>query len=197
VQPGCTRRPHCRRISSRREVEKELTGRESERWEIAYFKLYKTQIPVIDQAIETAALMLGTDKSRALLPGDDLRRFSGRSELGRRRPNLTTAIDITVLQISPWRTTAGFSARSYRESFVKRIRPKRPRLRLDFEPYDQLKKQVLRRDGWRCQVCGSRRNLQVHHKELRSQQGADDELNLITLYADCHNALHQNLRSER
>ena len=39
-------------------------GRESEPWEIIYFKLYKTQIPVVEQAIETAALMLGTDKSR-------------------------------------------------------------------------------------------------------------------------------------
>ncbi len=48
----------------KREVEKELTGRETEPWEIIYFKLYKTQIPVIEQAIETAALMLGTDKSR-------------------------------------------------------------------------------------------------------------------------------------
>src|SRR6266571_430066 len=47
-----------------REVEKELTGRDSEAWEIIYFKLYKSQIPVIEQAIETAALMLGSDKSR-------------------------------------------------------------------------------------------------------------------------------------
>jgi hypothetical protein len=47
------------------EVEKELTGRETEPWEIIYFKLYKSQIPVIEQALETAALMLGTDKSRA------------------------------------------------------------------------------------------------------------------------------------
>ncbi len=47
-----------------REVEKELTGRESEPHEIIYFKLYKSQIPVIEQALETAALMLGTDKSR-------------------------------------------------------------------------------------------------------------------------------------
>src|SRR5689334_20709517 len=49
----------------KREVEKELTGREREPWEIIYFKLYKSQIPVIEQAIETAALMLGSDKSRA------------------------------------------------------------------------------------------------------------------------------------
>src|SRR3989454_6184934 len=48
----------------RREVEKELTGRETEPHEIIYFKLYKSQIPVIEQAMETAALMLGTDKSR-------------------------------------------------------------------------------------------------------------------------------------
>jgi hypothetical protein len=48
----------------KREVEKELTGRETEPHEIIYFKLYKSQIPVIEQAIETAGLMLGTDKSR-------------------------------------------------------------------------------------------------------------------------------------
>ena len=32
--------------------------------ELIYFKVYKSQIPVIEQAIETAALMLGSDKSR-------------------------------------------------------------------------------------------------------------------------------------
>ncbi len=48
----------------RREVEKELTGKDTEPSEIMYFKLYKSQIPVVEQAIETAALMLGTDKSR-------------------------------------------------------------------------------------------------------------------------------------
>src|SRR5947208_5959534 len=35
----------------KREVEKELTGRESEPCEIIYFKLYKTQIPGDEQAI--------------------------------------------------------------------------------------------------------------------------------------------------
>ena len=48
----------------KREVEKELTGKEQEPSEIIYFKVYKSQIPVIEQAIDTAALMLGTDKSR-------------------------------------------------------------------------------------------------------------------------------------
>ena len=49
----------------RREVERELTGEDTEPWEIVYFKLYKSQIPVIDRALETAALMLGSDKSRS------------------------------------------------------------------------------------------------------------------------------------
>ncbi len=50
--------------SFRRAVEKELTGRDEEASELIYFKVYKSQIPVIEQAIETAALMLGSDKSR-------------------------------------------------------------------------------------------------------------------------------------
>ena len=45
-------------------MEKELTGKDSEPSELIYFKLYKSQMPVIEQAIETAALMLGSDKSR-------------------------------------------------------------------------------------------------------------------------------------
>ena len=48
----------------KKEVEKELTGRETEPWEIIYFELYQSQTPVIEKAIETAALMLGTDRSR-------------------------------------------------------------------------------------------------------------------------------------
>jgi len=45
------------------EVEKFLTG-SSEPTDLIYFKLYKSQLPVIEQALETAARMLGSDKSR-------------------------------------------------------------------------------------------------------------------------------------
>jgi hypothetical protein len=48
----------------KRTVERHLTGEETEPWEIIYFKFYKSQLPVIEQALETAALMLGTNKSR-------------------------------------------------------------------------------------------------------------------------------------
>src|ERR1017187_5534781 len=47
-----------------REVERELTGKDSEPSELIYFKVYKSQVLVIEQAIETAALMLGSDKSQ-------------------------------------------------------------------------------------------------------------------------------------
>lgn len=39
-------------------------GQGKEPWEIVYFKLYKSQLPVVEKAIETAGLMLGSDKSR-------------------------------------------------------------------------------------------------------------------------------------
>ena len=67
---------------------------------------------------------------------------------------------------------------------------KHPRLQLDPEAYQQLCRQVLQRDGWRCQQCGSRTNLQVHHIQLRSQSGDDVERNLITLCSECHDQIH-------
>jgi hypothetical protein len=46
------------------EVERHLTGKDAESWEIIYFKLYKSQLPVVEKALEIVGLMLGTDKSR-------------------------------------------------------------------------------------------------------------------------------------
>jgi len=51
----------------KRQVECHLTGKESEPWELIYFKLFKSQIPVIERALETASLMLGSDKSRGYM----------------------------------------------------------------------------------------------------------------------------------
>jgi 5-methylcytosine-specific restriction endonuclease McrA len=73
---------------------------------------------------------------------------------------------------------------------MKTIRPKSPRLRLDANSYLELHRQVLERDGWRCQVCGSMQRLQVHHLKLRSQSGGDEEQNLIALCAACHEQVH-------
>ena len=75
---------------------------------------------------------------------------------------------------------------------MNRIRPKRPRLRLDPKLYEQLRHQVLRRDGWKCQSCGTVSNLEVHHKEFRSHSGDDCEQNLITLCQGCHANVHNS-----
>jgi hypothetical protein len=69
----------------KREVDRYLTRKDTEPWEILYFKAYKRQLPVIEQALETAGLMLGSDKSGALL-GDNLCGFFGGSGLGGGQP---------------------------------------------------------------------------------------------------------------
>ena len=46
------------------EVERYLSGKETEPWEIMYFKLYKSQLKLVEKAIATAGMMLGTDKAR-------------------------------------------------------------------------------------------------------------------------------------
>jgi 5-methylcytosine-specific restriction endonuclease McrA len=75
---------------------------------------------------------------------------------------------------------------------------KTPRLRLDSTSYSKLHQQVLERDSWRCQVCGSMQQLQVHHLKRRSQSGSDVEQNLITLCAECHEQVHRKAwRKER
>jgi hypothetical protein len=65
---------------------------------------------------------------------------------------------------------------------MTRMPPKRPRLRLEPSSYKQLCRQVMEGDNWRSQTCGSRQNLQVHHRQLRSQQGPDEGSNLITVH---------------
>jgi 5-methylcytosine-specific restriction endonuclease McrA len=70
------------------------------------------------------------------------------------------------------------------------IRPKVTRVRLDPVEYENLRQEVLLRDGWRCQSCGTMANLEVHHKEFRSRSGDDSDENLITLCHDCHILFH-------
>src|SRR5260370_13721714 len=69
-----------------REVERHLTGKETESWEIIYFKLYKSQLSVVEKAIETAALMLGTHKSRGYCFGMICADFLAGASLGETRP---------------------------------------------------------------------------------------------------------------
>ena len=70
-------------------------------------------------------------------------------------------------------------------------RPEPGPLRLDPVSYETLRQQVLRRDGWRCQSCGTMANLEVHHKQFRSHSGDDSKENLIALCTRCHTGIHR------
>jgi RRXRR protein/HNH endonuclease len=59
--------------------------------------------------------------------------------------------------------------------------------------FANTKAYVLTRDGYLCQACrGSSkdRRLEVHHLIFRSQNGSDEEANLLTLCKTCHDGLH-------
>ncbi len=49
AQPSCTKLASSPEEEFKREVSKHLTGKETELWEILYFKAYKSQIPVIER----------------------------------------------------------------------------------------------------------------------------------------------------
>ncbi|PYU74477.1 MAG: hypothetical protein DMG49_04605 [Acidobacteria bacterium] len=53
---------------------------------------------------------------------------------------------------------------------------------------------MLKRDSWRCQSCGSRVGVQIHHITPRSQLVHDGEENLITLCWECHRQIQTTLR---
>jgi hypothetical protein len=46
------------------EVHKYFTGEEYEPYEMVYFKLFETQLPVVERALYVASRMVGTEKSR-------------------------------------------------------------------------------------------------------------------------------------
>jgi 5-methylcytosine-specific restriction endonuclease McrA len=75
---------------------------------------------------------------------------------------------------------------------MNRALPRQGRRQLAPEAYRSLRQEILRRDGWRCQSCGGRSNLQIHHIEARSHLGDDSEQNLATLCANCHRLRHRN-----
>ena len=52
------------------------------------------------------------------------------------------------------------------------------------------RKEIYRRDGFQCAVCGSSRYLQIHHYIPRGKHGTDSPHNLVTLCSDCHAMAH-------
>ncbi len=95
-----------------REVQHHLTGQETEPWEILYFKVYKSQLPVIEQALETAALMLGSDKSRGYCLEMISADFLAGANLENGNPNVLLHSLCRLVEYLP---------RSHREEFLGRL----------------------------------------------------------------------------
>jgi len=77
---------------------------------------------------------------------------------------------------------------------VKPSPAKRRRIRLGADAYHRLHQEILKRDGWRCQSCGSLSAVEVHHRRFRSHQGEDAKHNLITLCSKCHREIHERAK---
>jgi hypothetical protein len=106
-----------------------------------------------------------------------MRGFSGWSKRGSRQPRCLIAFPDPAGHWSSEAATEAAHRRSAGDALTG-IRTNRPR-RLDPEAYRQLCREVLERDGWRCQSCGQMGNLQVHHIQWRSRLGNDTAENLI------------------
>lgn len=52
--------------------------------------------------------------------------------------------------------------------------------------WQELRRQILQRDGYACQRCGSTSQLEIHHLKARHAGGTDSPENLITLCEACH-----------
>jgi len=70
------------------------------------------------------------------------------------------------------------------------LRLRLSRLKLPSADYQVLRNQVLQRDGWRFQLCGTAHSLEVYNIKSRSL-GDDTPQNLITFCTKCHANFHR------
>lgn len=54
----------------------------------------------------------------------------------------------------------------------------------------ETRKGIYKREGWQCAVCGSTRQLEIHHIVKRSRGGGNDPANLVCLCHICHSLVH-------
>ena len=180
---------HKARALAKEDFRREVERRKEEPSELNYFKVYESQIPVIEQAIETATLMLGTDKSRAYRLEMICADFLAGAHLDNGNPEILLASISRYYKFLPGEQQLVFLD-NLRQKHRENDHPKAAPMRLDPLSYEGLRQQILRRDGWRCQFCVTMSNLEVHHREFRSHSGENSEENLITLCSAGHARVH-------
>ena len=76
------------------------------------------------------------------------------------------------------------SSRQRNFSIVAKIR--RSRAQVYGSNWSELSREIKKRDGNRCTMCGSTDSLQVHHIIPASKGGTSAPINLKTLCESCH-----------
>jgi len=116
---------------------------------------------------------LGTDKSRGYCLEMICADFLGGAHLDNGNPEILLNSLSRYYEFLPGEQQKAFLENLCQKAHM--ILTKGTPLRLDALSYESLRQQILRRDGWRCQCCGTMSNLEVHHREFRSHLGSDSE----------------------
>lgn len=124
-------------------------------------------------------------------------RFNNRGKKGKIAPSIQHKIDshITIIRkvcnILPITNiiveTAEFDTHKLKNPNIKG----REYQNGEAKGFYNVKSAVLNRDGYKCQICGSKdTQLEVHHIIYRSNGGSNRMDNLVTLCHDCHSKIH-------
>jgi len=113
--------------------------------------------------------------------GDVLQWFDDYTE---KKPDKATHV-IFLVEFKPWHLEVVYDGTSFRRYQF------RVTYYYDSDEWCKIRRQVMKRDGNRCMICNSSRNLTVHHRTyIRfGQEGLDD---LTTICYICHGVIHKS-----
>ncbi len=129
---------------------------------------------------------------RVIIKGDELLVISGIQEYARRVRELRTEFGWPVMTIN--------SGRPDLDVGVYLLEADRQSPEHDRQIKDAVKREVLRRDGYKCTKCNwsheewnrsDPRHLELHHAKPHAEGGENTEDNLITLCTVCHDDIHR------
>lgn len=157
------------------------------RWQLAN-DIRKDDISVRDKLLKYLRANIGKQIS-----GEELKYLANnRSEWGRRIRELRTEFG--------WPIVTRNSGRPDLEVGIYLLEADRQSPEHDRQIKDSVKREILRRDGYRCTECNwsheewnrsDPRHLELHHVKPHAHGGKNTEENLITICTVCHDKIHR------
>jgi 5-methylcytosine-specific restriction endonuclease McrA len=85
--------------------------------------------------------------------------------------------------------------RKYQKEWEAKVEDAAKKMYDDVYFQGKIRKEVLDRDEWTCQICGNKLNtkLHIHHILKRTEGGGDTLDNLITVCSHCHKSADTKL----